>query len=571
MTKKIECFLYTMLMFAATASAQPVITDVVNAGSRITSGLPGYGVAQGAIFVVTGKGLGPDQLQQAAFPLPAADGLAGVTVQISVGGTTANGIMVYVSGTEVAAILPSATPAGTGSVTVAYSGQSATAPITVVAAAFGAFTLDQKGDGQAIAFNTAGDGSTSPNSVTQPAVPLQTIALNGTGLGAIPSDETQSGVTDTPASNVKVWVGSQQATVVSAGRGACCDGLPSGFPIPQGVAGWDVIRFTVPAGVSGCHVPVAVQTGDFISNFASIAVSAGGSGCTEPGGFSAGDLQNLSATVRIGSVQLSRSSFAISQQGTTVESKSDSGSASFFKYDLSGFQAAASPFNVSAIGSCFVYTFKTRSGDVPSLNVPATALNAGDVINVKGPNGSKQMKRDATTGSYSGDFGTSVALPSIPGLPPGLPGIPGAAAPFLEAGAYSSDNGSGAADVGAFVATLTIPQPLTWTNRDQIASVTRSQGVNVKWSGGDQSGIVNIVGTSSTKVGDATVTGTFLCTERASAGQFTVPPVVTASLPAGTAGTLGVQSRTTNRFTAPGIDIGQISSAVASMKNLAYQ
>lgn len=66
--------------------------------------------------------------------------------------------------------------------------------------------------------------------------------LNGTGLGAISSDETQNGATDVPNVQFKVWVGNQSAAVISAGRGAWT-GLPDGFPtfpVPQTVAAWDV-------------------------------------------------------------------------------------------------------------------------------------------------------------------------------------------------------------------------------------------------------------------------------------------------------------------------------------------
>jgi len=68
------------------AGAQVSISAVVNTGSRIQSASPFYGIAQGALFAITGKGLGPDELQQASFPLPTTDGLGGVTVQASVGG-----------------------------------------------------------------------------------------------------------------------------------------------------------------------------------------------------------------------------------------------------------------------------------------------------------------------------------------------------------------------------------------------------------------------------------------------------------------------------------------------------
>src|SRR5436190_9900880 len=256
---RISCCL--VLLTVGTAFAQPTVKSVSNAGSRIPSGFPGYG-------------------------------LAGVTVQATLGGTTVDGIMVYVSASEVGFILPSTTPTGAGKLTLNNNGDTVTADITVVPAAFGIFTQSQTGTGSAAAFNVAGDGSTTLNMLTSPASTGQTVMLNGTGLGAITSDETQTGVTDTPAGTPRVFVGLKPATVVSASRGTCCTGIDAAYNVPQGVAGWDVIQFVVPDGVSGCSVPVAVQTGDKVSNFASIAVSNGGP-CTDPGGINGGVLQNV--------------------------------------------------------------------------------------------------------------------------------------------------------------------------------------------------------------------------------------------------------------------------------------
>src|SRR5439155_8523830 len=120
------------LLLAAIAAAQPAINDVVNAASRIPSGFPSWGVAQGALFAITGKGLGPDELQQAAFPLPTSDGLAGVTVKVTVRGTAVDSIVVYVSAGEIGAMLPSNPPVGDGSGAVNNNGATVTAPMRVL-------------------------------------------------------------------------------------------------------------------------------------------------------------------------------------------------------------------------------------------------------------------------------------------------------------------------------------------------------------------------------------------------------------------------------------------------------
>src|SRR5260370_2390573 len=114
--------------------------SVVNAVSRIQSTSQSFGIAEGSLFAINGKGVGTGQFQQASFPLPTTDGLGGVTVQASVGGATVDCILVYVAPNEVGAILPSNTPIGTGTVTVNNNCVTASKPITVVAAAFGVFT-----------------------------------------------------------------------------------------------------------------------------------------------------------------------------------------------------------------------------------------------------------------------------------------------------------------------------------------------------------------------------------------------------------------------------------------------
>ena len=567
-------FTCASLLVAGAATAQ--IRDVVNAGSRLPSGLPSYGIAQGAIFVVTGKDVGPaGDLVQASFPLPTTDGLGGVSIQASVGGTNVDAIMVYVSNTEVGAILPSSTPTGTGTLTLNNNGTQLKAPITVVKSAFGSFTASQNGAGPALAFNVNSDGSTTLNTVTQSAQNGQTVMLNGTGLGGITSDETQSGVTDSPGADIKLWVGGKQATVTSAGRATCCTGVDASFRIPQGVAGWDVIQFVVPDGVSGCGVGVAVQTGNIVSNFATIAVGPGGQGCTDPTGFSTGDLAALSGSLKLGTVTLSRTSTKISMQGISIDSKSDAGSASFLQFDLSQFQSnLTNGFSLSAFGSCLVSVNKVVPGERP-VGVPTyTELDAGDAINVTRSGMTKQMKKNGFLG-YSADFGTSQ---TISGLPPGVslpPGLGGGGTPFLDAGNYTADNGSGGPGVGGFNATLTVPDPLNWTNQDAIQSVVRANGVNVTWNvSGDPDALVNIIGSSSVRLADGTLTGTFICTEKRGAGQFAVPAVVTLSLPPSSAqvpGLLLVQSTVSNRFTASGIDYGLFSSSVGSAKTVSYQ
>ncbi|HEV2117610.1 MAG TPA: hypothetical protein VGR48_16370, partial [Terriglobales bacterium] len=133
------------------AAGQPTITSVANAASNLPQGLPNSGIAQGSIFIVKGTGLGPDTIAfaQTAFQ---SSTLAGSSISVTVGSTTVNALMYYASAAQLAALLPSNTPTGSGTLTVTYSGTaSSTFAVQVVANNIGIFSFSQDGQGLAIA------------------------------------------------------------------------------------------------------------------------------------------------------------------------------------------------------------------------------------------------------------------------------------------------------------------------------------------------------------------------------------------------------------------------------------
>src|SRR5690242_15505621 len=128
MKKTLAC----LILAAAAASAQPKVNSILNNYSYTLPGLPNYGIAQGSLFHIFGTAIGPSQtptlpdLSKTAL----TTNLNGVVVNVTVGGTTVQAPLYYVSATDIAGILPSNTPVGTGTVTVAYNSQtSATSPI----------------------------------------------------------------------------------------------------------------------------------------------------------------------------------------------------------------------------------------------------------------------------------------------------------------------------------------------------------------------------------------------------------------------------------------------------------
>ena len=559
-----------LLGFAGLAAAQVTIGSVVNAGSRLASTSPFYGIAQGALFAIRGQGVGPDAFQQASFPLPTTDGLAGVTVQASVGGATVDCIMVYVSSTEVGAILPSGTPIGTGTVTLNNNGATASRAITVVGAAFGIFTSTQGGYvGQAQAFNvSADDGSTVPNSISQSVQPGQDVLINGTGLGAITSDETQSGVTDVPAATVQVYVGVMPATVVSAGRGLCCDGLDPSFPVPAGIAAWDVIRFTIPAGVTGCFIPVVVQIGGFVSNLATLSIGPGGAACMLlPSTLPAALTQQLAGkpNVTFGEISFSRGiGMVAAASGAVNTTRQDTGSAGF-----SGANVPAStivPQGIFPVNVCTINSFPDpngniiRDGTVVVVPPPTVGVifNAGPTLTVKGPGGTRTIigiPVPGTSGLYYKGVNFGNATPGN----------------FFDPGHYTVTNATGGKDVGAFTGSIDVPStPFAWTNIPKVtAPLDRSKDLTINWTGGIPNTQVTVVGGSSPSA--------FLCAADVSAGQLTIPSYVllnlppTGSSPTSPPGQLTVGNRSVNLFTASGLDLAWVGYGENYTLYLRYQ
>jgi uncharacterized protein (TIGR03437 family) len=532
------------------------IDSVTNAAGDIPAGLPNSGIARGSMFVVKGSGLGPATFVVAsAFPLQTSIG--GTSVRVTVSGTTVSAIMYYAGATQVAAILPSSTPTGTGTVTVTYNNQtSPAAPITVVQTAVGIFTVSQNGQGDAIAF--LGTTLVAPGNAVNPG---EIVSFWGTGLGPVTFDETnaaqQTDMTNIP---LEAYVGGRLADIVFRGRNNCCSSI-------------DAIYVRMPAGVEGCATPVVFRGGNVVSNTTTVAMAASGRACTPTTpGVTTGDISGaLSGGVfAAGGINLIRSvttTLPITAGPVTIPgqtTRSDSGAALFFRYRvLAGAAGLGSRLDIASFGSCIVTVVSVR-GAGPAPDPSITYLDAGASISVNGPNGPRALNR-TTAGNilaYSNMFDQNGT--------------------YLSAGAYTF-TGPGGADVGSFTASLTVPQPLVWTNQATTTSVNRASGVTLTWTGGDPSGYVQITGSSSVLLsGNNTVAASFTCTARAGDGSFTVPPVVLLALPASGSqtqggitipipGSLGVSNFTVGgNFRATGLDFGNVSSIVSNNSQVTY-
>jgi uncharacterized protein (TIGR03437 family) len=244
--------------------AQPAA--VMNNYSYIKPDQPGYGIAQGSIFVLFGNDMAASSTSLQGVPLKTT--LNGVTLNVTVNGTTTHPPLYYVTPSQIAGILPSATPVGAGQLTVTnvtMNRTSAPIAIQVVENAFGLMTLNGAGFGPAAALDVNYRYLGSTNA----ANPGDYVSLWGSGLGPIAGDETLQAPQDLAGIPIEVFVGGVKAAVAYQGR--------SIYP------GLDQINVVVPPGVQGCNVSVTVLSGSskVVSNLASIPVAASGRACSD--------------------------------------------------------------------------------------------------------------------------------------------------------------------------------------------------------------------------------------------------------------------------------------------------
>jgi uncharacterized protein (TIGR03437 family) len=524
--------------------AQPAITAVENAASNLDPRLPNGGIAQGAIFVVYGKGLGPANIAIAPAAFQSTT-LSNTSVAVIVGGTTVNAPLYYTSSGQVAALLPSNTPTGTGQITLTYNNQtSAKAPITVVANNMAIFSVDSTGTGPGIVtyadyslvspFKAANCGG--PNTTCGAANPGDTLILWGTGLGAISgSDTSGSGLgVNMPNIPLTIWLGGVQAPVIYQGRSGCC-------------IGEDQIVFTVPNNVpTGCSVPLAVQINNQVSNTTVMPVAIGSRTCTSattPGV----DISQLStnSSITLGNVELDH---FLNDNGNGFLDQAQG-----FFARISGLPATTQAFFASFLGNqplgvCTVIGAKGPS-DVFFNNLVnngyVTLLDGGSNFTITGPKGAMTVQIPSG--------GQTVLSPS------------GA---FLVPGDYSFA-GTGGKDIGPFTAHITIPVTPTLTSpAGQNVTITRSKGMTVTWNPNGSTGRAEIVIASLV---DQNTGAQVACTAPASEGTFTIPPYVLQALPASNGAIFYFQPGDqgpafTSNFTATGLTIGIAQSFVDGVR-----
>lgn len=547
--------LLTLATPAAVLAQAPRLTIIRNAASFLPPGVPSYAIAQGSVFALDGVGIGPEDpvKVEASHESPLKRDLEGVSVKVTVGETIVDAILYSVSAKRVTAILPSATPVGTATVTLSYNGQASNGlPFQVVSSAFGFTTFDGSGVGAGVVRIKDSELVGFLNS----ANPGMTLMFEGTGLGPDPNDETipLDGVAaDMPDAPFEFFFGSIKAEVLYRGR--------SNRP------GWDRVEVIVPEGIAGCYTTALAKMGNFISNTITVAVAASGKSCEEFG-YAPSDLEGLFAkdTVNAAWYYLGKHIAHIPAIGTLVPamtSTSDLASGQFVRFDkfqFTNFGGRGDP----GYGSCVVsYSLGPEQTVVSVLLKP---LDAGPFLTLQPPTGAALRLAKATDSS-----GGYAYTSSVPQRPLFLPDQTGGTFKFTAPGGE---------DVAAHEATIETSAPVRWTNRTAISDVNRAAGLEVTWTGGDPNSFIIIAGGSSNGANPPLVTA-FNCGERVSAGKFTIPREILSSLvPSFTVpgpfslptGQLNISTfKLPAKFEAPGIDVGNISYQTSETQLVNYR
>jgi uncharacterized protein (TIGR03437 family) len=506
------------LQFVSFVATVPTITQVLNNYGLIPAGFSNSGIAPGTLFIIKGSLLSNTPnfvLQNSVTGLQTT--LNGATVNVTVNGTTTHPAFYYAGATQLALVMPSNTPMGAGTVTVTYNGQtSAPFNIQVMASAFGFAASSGAGSGQAHVQDLNYGYYSYGNSIP----PGATVRLIGSGLGADPTRDTHY-VQPTAASAINalahVYVGGVDSPIFYQG--------------PEGYPGVDEVDVTIPANApTGCFISVVgVSTTGVSTNFLTLPIGTGQ--CEDPGlGYSGSLLSALSGqtTVNTGFVEMAyTTSPATSGSAIVVNTEA---AARFQSYTGSVYGAGS---GLVSIGGCFVNENLVSTGGSAGTSTP---LSAGTIV-VTGPNGPPPVTLMAEGSANPGYY--------FDMLPAGFLTMSGGSFMFQAAAGTQ---------VGAFTTSVNFPTPLLqWTNQAAAATVTRSAGLPITWTGGSAGTYVIISGTSS----NSSVTGFFTCLAPVAAGQFTVPSYVLGTLPASTTGNLSVSNETVPQsFTATGLDYG---------------
>ncbi|HWQ56216.1 MAG TPA: hypothetical protein VN442_21190 [Bryobacteraceae bacterium] len=468
------------LLFGTAAWAQVVIT-VQNAASWAGS-VPGGAAAPGSIVAVQTLRGGPVVINPDVSKLAVKIGERDAPVLGASLGT-------------VLALVPEDLPPGIASVVMTTDGQaSIPAQIRIVPVAPGIFaTLSQN----------VRPGAVTVNRLTDPALAGEYITVWGTGLGAARPDE------------VTVEVGGKPVRPSYAG------------PAP-GFRGLDQINVQLPQEApDGCYVSVVLKAQDAVSNEITVAKADRSGACEHPFRLRTEQLRALDEgrSVRVGLISLRSEVMPPPGPPYTTYTRNEAAFGELALRTASDAALMAQPLVADeAYYGCRLFN--------PAVTARFTAVDdfdAGEQLVVTGPGKSLEVPRTLRV-VYLNVLPAPEAKPS----PKDLPG------PFFTAGTWRVAS-AGGATVTPFDASLPVPPPLRWINRDSITSIDRSVDQAITWEpdGYSPTDVMTATLTSGAFQVDGTARATgMICRAPASAGRLTLPAELLRDLPTSPISTL---------------------------------
>lgn len=245
MNKRLATFILGCALVPHAAPAEPPEIALGGIVSAADNSSTAAGLARGSIVSIYGRDLAGEIAAASGLPLPVA--LAGSRVTVRASSAEFEAGLLYVSPTQINAVIPESVPVGGAEIQVASAaGSSAPQPVSIVAARFTAFTTTYRPFGPALVQQHR-SGEVRLNRMLDPALPGDALVIWGTGLGG----------RDPGA--VTVSIGMLEVTPFYAG------------PAP-GLPGVDQINLFLPEGVfRSCFVPFAIHAGGETSPVYTIA------------------------------------------------------------------------------------------------------------------------------------------------------------------------------------------------------------------------------------------------------------------------------------------------------------
>jgi uncharacterized protein (TIGR03437 family) len=480
---------------------QPILYNrgTYNAASLAPSGLPNAPIARGSVFSVFGENLGPAQSPALSFPLSAT--LGGVSISVTESGVVTQAFPIFVSATQINAVMPSTVTAGPATLRVTNQSKKSNAiTIRIANSGPGIFAVSSGGYGPGVIMNYLSASNQPVNSLMAPAAPGQVITIWGTGLGPVTYPDNVAPTAGNLATAVTLSIGGQPSEVSYSGRAPCCSGI-------------DQIVATVPKSVPlGCWVPVSINAGGVVSNTATMAIAVSGAASCDDAG------NPLSKLVRTPGTQAFIHLEQVNDIENIVTATPITGAVTNIYSRF--YTRPNSPFNFDPYmsyppaGTCLVHQTTGDSSITQSLR---GALPAGASVNPQPNqtynNGNQTLSIPPTSPLFDQTVGGTVDSTSF-----GL-SAPGAGASFTIDPSGPNQ---------AVLAINTEPPP-AWTRPNSILAVTRSSPLALTFTPGDTSAPIAILLYAYAAAINATVE--VRCMVAPGAGSFTIPADILANLP----------------------------------------